>query len=284
MSSGKRIKVAIACVTFETVKITDAISYYQPDRVYLIHYVNASSGESAGIYADFYREVVREIVNSSDRGVPEIIEVTEDVSDYSLMLSAVHSIIENENCGEVRPDIYINVSAGSSDFVAAASMVSMMYDNVIPFTVKTRSYTISHEKIRECYYSEDSRPVGMAKEVYKPVAMSKIKIHPPDRELVLALRCVNELLEIDERARASKMIYALKVKGYWMRRFDTEGLNEKSSPHNDLIYFRRDFMDRWISEGWVEKDEFHNIYRLTESGKRILDVFYPTKVYTSHSA
>ena len=230
----------------------------------------------ASVYSEFFEEVIKEIRGGIGNN-PEIIEIVADVSNYSCMLNAVHSIIEKENGSRMPPDIYVNLSAGSSDYVAAASMVSMMYDNVIPFTVKTKSYTIGEEGIRKTYYSSDGKPIGMSKDVHDPCAISKINVPRPDKNLVLSLRIVSRLISENDRVRASKMIYELKKNGFWIRKYDERDLNEKSCPRNDLTYFHRDFMDRWMSNHWIEKDEFSNTYRLTSNGKRILEIFYNDK-------
>lgn len=273
-NSGKRLKILVSCVTFETVKITDAASYYNPDRIYLIHYVSRKKPDSSRIYTEFYEEVVRKIVNETGKSVDDIIEIEKDVSDYSGMMSTVHWIVEKENANKVLPDIYVNVSAGSSDYVAAASMVSMMYENVIPFTVKTKRYTVDEDHLREYYYSSEGDPVGMAQEVFSPMAIPKISVPRPEKNLILALRTVSALIKNNNRVRASKMIYELKIKGLWLRKIDDKDLNEKSCPRNDLTYFHRDFMDKWIHHGWIEKDEYQNTYRVTDEGNRVLSIFY----------
>ncbi len=274
MDSGKRLKIVISCVTFETIKISDAVEYYDPDRVYLVHYVREDLERKTNIYKEFYDETVRKICESTNIQPNEIIEIVRDVNEYSGMLQIIHEIIEKENKRSILPDIYVNISAGSSDYVAAASMVSMMYENVVPFTVKTRKYTISEERLRECYYSDEGKPIGMAESVFNPTAIPKIKVPRPERSLVLSLRVVSDIIRENNRARASKMIFELKKQGLWLRKFDANDMNEKTCPRNDLTYFHRDFMDKWIEKKWMVKDEFQNTYRLTEEGKRILGIFY----------
>ena len=229
---------------------------------------------SSNIYTEFYDETVRRISESTKIDLNNIIEVVRDVTDYSSMLQITHEIIESENKRSVLPDIYVNISAGSSDYVAAASMVSMMYDNVIPFTVKTKKYTVSEERLREYYFSEEGRPIGMAKSVFSPTAIPKIKVPLPEHTLVLSMRVISELIKENNRVRAAKMIFELKKRGLWLRKFDARDMNEKSCPRNDLTYFHRDFMDKWIENKWMIKDEFQNTYHLTAEGKRILDIFY----------
>lgn len=275
MSTGKRDRVVISCVTFDTVRVTDPLSKYNPDRIHLIHYCRGGSGDN--VYQEFYETVCDQIHELPNGKGISIVEHNENVTDYNSMFRTVHGIIEYEN-GLGPTDIYVNISAGSTDYIAAASMASMMYDNTIPFTVRSKEYTVRGDMIRKCYYSSDGKPLGMTASVEEPRAVSKIRVQRPEKNNVLALRDVKELIEKDADTRASLMIYTLKTKGRWKRKYSEEELSEKRCSRYDLTYFHRDFMDGWISDGWIEKDEYQNKYRVTDKGLQVLSVFY-TEMY-----
>ena len=42
----------------------------------------------------------------------------------------------------------------------------------------------------------------------------------------------------------------------------------------DSVYYHRDYVSKWISNGWVEKDDFYKRYVLTDEGRRIIETFY----------
>ena len=95
MSTGRKERIVISCVTFETVKISDPVRYYDATRAHLIHYIREGLDESkANIYQQFYDKVCDNI-NSTGRGV-EIIEHNEVVSDFSIMLKTILGIIDSE--------------------------------------------------------------------------------------------------------------------------------------------------------------------------------------------
>ena len=47
MSSGRKDRVVIGCVTFETEKVVEPVKYYQADRAHIIHYVKQGDRNSA---------------------------------------------------------------------------------------------------------------------------------------------------------------------------------------------------------------------------------------------
>ena len=159
MVSGKKERVVISCVTFETVKISDPVKFYDATRAHLIHYIREGLDPSrTAIYREFYDKVA-DTIRKSGRDV-EIIEHNEIVSDFTVMLRTILSIIDSEKRnGDC--DIYVNISAGSSEYAAAATIASMMSKGVIPFSVGTDSFTISSdEDIRQVYYV-NNEPMGL---------------------------------------------------------------------------------------------------------------------------
>ena len=158
----------IACVTFETVKITDPIKFYDIDKAHLIHYVKDPKSERGIVYQEFYDQVCRLIKEDSDN-VTEIKEHVEKVSQFLPMLKLVIKIIEDELTSDEPTDLYVNISAGTSEYTAAAVIASMMKPEVIPFSVGTERYTVEdYDDIRRAYYTDDMVPVGLTKTVFEP--------------------------------------------------------------------------------------------------------------------
>ena len=89
----------IACVTFETSKVVEPALYYEVNRAHIIHYVKDPDSESGMVYDSFRRRVCERLRDESPREV-ELVMHNERVSDFSVMLRTVLSIIQAENRGE----------------------------------------------------------------------------------------------------------------------------------------------------------------------------------------
>ncbi len=160
--------------------------------------------------------------------------------------------------------MFINLSSGTAEYVAAATLISMMHPDSIPFMIRTRDYVVSPEQICSIC-SINGSPVGITRETYNPQLIPKIDVKMPDENLVKSLR-----IYVNSNMRASSVIASLKENGLWVRDFD-DGPNRKKY---ELVYYHRDFVKRWIAEGWVFKDEYRNRYLLTDKGERVLNTFY----------
>ena len=276
MASGKRKRIMISCVTFETVKITEPVQFYDINKIHLIHYVKDPESESGMIYREFYDQVCK-IIKRDSRGSTEIKEHTERVSQFLPMLKLVMKIIETELNSDEPADIFVNISAGTSEYTAAAVIASMMNPDVVHFSVSTESYTIKNDKIKELYYANGA-PVGLTESIYEPVLVPKYSISLPDRNLVLGLKVLKELNETKRYVKGPEVISGLKEKRLW--RMCSEGthcMDSSAVPEagkSDSVYYYRDFVSKWLSNGWIKRDDFNKRYDLTEEGLRIVDTFY----------
>ena len=269
MSNGRKERIIISCVTFETVKISDPVNFYDATRAHLIHYIKKGLDESrVRIFTEFYDRVC-ENIRKSGRDV-EIIEHNEVVSDFSIMLKTILSIIDSEQKrGDC--DIFVNISAGSSEYAAAATIASMMSKNVIPFSVGTRRFTISDEEdIKRTYYV-DGVPVGLTSSTKEPKILPVYVIERPPEHLVKGLRVLKEELGRKHSTSSSKMGPLLKEKGIWIRDSDVSEEREKQSY---ALNYHRDFMKKWLEMGWVEKDELRKKDIITEKGMNVINTFF----------
>jgi len=273
MGSGRRERIVISCVTFETVKITNPIKFYDATKVHLIHYVKDPLSENGKIYIEFCERVCEMMLESATAPL-EIVKHMENVNDFTTMLRTVLSIIEVENQKDEPSDIFINISAGTSEYAAAATIASMMMQGTIPFSVSTVEYQVKN--VRETLY-EDSKPVGLAKSVRDPKCLPKYSVSIPDRNVVLGLRILDEMNKKKLPTKGPDVIRVLKEWNLWRREegeimFDNQGRFKIT--RSDSVYYFRDFVDKWISNGWVYRDEFRKRYFLTDEGKTVLDTFY----------
>lgn len=257
--------VVVSCVTFETIKISAPINELNADRVHLLHYVRGSSESKFGIYQEFYDEVCRQIKEGCGAQVVEHIKV---VYDFSEMLKEVMEVIASERGN----DIYINVSAGTSEYVSAATLASMMAPETKAFTVSTKEYVTPPEELRDYYYKE-GKPIGLSKEVYPLKNIPKYDIDMPDEQLIRGLRVLDKQVQARRKVSAKTMIEALKEAGLWDHAPDDSG---KKTPmfQKEAMYYQRHFVDPWTSKRWAVKDPIIKKHVPTDLGKILIGTFY----------
>ncbi|AIZ56867.1 hypothetical protein Mpt1_c09940 [Candidatus Methanoplasma termitum] len=274
MVSGRRERIVISCVTFETVKITDPVKFYDATKVHLIHYIKDPQSENGKIYMEFCERVCELI--SENATVPiDIIRHMENVNDFTIMLRTVLSIIEEENKKDEPSDIFVNISAGTSEYAAAAAIASMMMPGTIPFSVSTVEYKV--KDVRGTFYDLNDKPVGLTESVRDPKCLPKYSMPIPDRNVILGLRALDEMNKKKLSTKGPEVIRVLKDLDIWRREggevvFDNKG--KVKITRSDSVYYFRDFVEKWISNGWVYRDEFKKRYFLTDEGKIVLDTFY----------
>lgn len=273
MPSGRKKRIMVACVTFETSKVVEPALYYEINKAHIIHYVKDPDSESGKIYDSFRRRVCERLESESPREV-EIVEHNERVSDFSVMLRTVLSIIQMENSGEEGCEIYVNISSGSPEYAAAATVASMMVPGTIPFSVNTKEYTVSTDRIRDVYFVDD-QPVGMTKTTYPPRTMPIYAINIPEEHLVRGLRILGHRNEAKLSVTSGRMVEALKEAGLWYRDTESDDPDRKANQRQtEAVYYQRDFISKWLKNGWIVKDDLRNRYVLTESGTTVIGTFY----------
>lgn len=251
----------VACVTFETVKISEPVRYYGTQIVHLIHYIRDPETEKGSIYAGFFAEVSEQITLFG----AEVVEHIVNVSRFPDIVREMETILGTEYSEHPNSDVYVNLSAGSSEYVSAATIISMMYPKSIPFTVSTKEYTVNLENVKQLYY-EGNRPIGLSRSVSDPSPMTKISIPHPDMILVRGLRAY---VDCDYKSRAT--ISRIKSEGIWLR---DEAKIEERSRQNDTVWFHRDFVQKWVLLGWVKRDEHRRRFNLTDEGRWILRTYF----------
>ena len=270
MSSGRKKRIMIACVTFETAKVTEPIEYYEINKAHIIHYAkNPQDGES--IYASFYNRVVELIDEISPK--IEIVEHNEKVYRFSDMLRTVLEIIQSERNENPDCDIYVNISSGSPEYAAASAIASMMMEGTIPFSVNSQEYTVAEDRIKDVYFI-DGKPVGLTKKAKEPLILPYYDIVKPEEHLVRGLRVMYERIESRLPVTSGPMIAELKKRNIWYRDIVENPDNKSNKRQTEAVYYQRDFIGKWVKYGWIEKDELRGKYVLTPKGKDIVNTFY----------
>lgn len=261
MSSGRKERILISCVSFEVAKIVEPAVYYEATKVHLIHY-------GQGVYQEFYDEVYKRVKEELPKA--EIVEHCDDpIFNFERMMNLVLRIIRQEQKRtENNADIYVNISAGPSEYSAASLIASMMMKDVIPFNVSTDKYQVDMDRTREVFY-ENGRPVGMTKTTREPNTFSTYAIQKPDENLVRALGILDERIEAKKPTSAPNMIPALSEEGL-IKYTKVEG--SVKPDQKSTMNYQRNFVDRWLDNGWVEKVSKREM-KITKEGRTILDVF-----------
>ncbi len=263
----RRRSVMIACVTFETVKISEPVEFYGANQVYLIHHVYDPSPDN--VYQQFYDRTVELIAASVPKA--EVHEVDCPVTDFIGLLREINGIVAREKGLQEEPEIRVNLSAGSPEFTAAAATASMMDPCLKAFFVRADGYTVPQDKVREVYY-KDSKPVGLTSSVKGVDPMTEFSIKMPDENLVRALRLYQEHVT-NVRLYSTEFISILKEAGLWNKKYGMIPRTPEQEKNNDKVYFQRAYVDKWKEQGWVARGA--NGYELTFKGKTAISVLYP---------
>ncbi len=300
-NTGKSVeRIVISCITFDTIKITDPIIHYDATKAYLVHYCDKKGNSEKTFYNELFDTVLEILDEHYDTTLLEynveecryeeaktgsetvlidrpskklvkeltVVDVNEVVYDFNVMLKTVFSIMnfERKFDEDSKNPIYVNISAGSSEFSAAALMVSMMFDNVEVFSVHTREHMIKDEQ----HYYENGRFVGLAKSVKEPVPITNFTIPRPDKRLILSLKVYFDLgcPSATETIREFKE-YSYTENGEIIKLWNWD---EKELPNEKMI-FQRQFIDRWVSEDLVDRIS-RGTYELTNHGRFTIDTYY----------
>lgn len=263
----------IACVTFETAKVVEPALYYEVNKVHIIHYLKDPESEAGKVYRAFYDRVVELLDEKSPLKV-EVERHNARVSDFSVMLRTVLDIIRTEQASGDGCEIYVNISSGSPEYAAASAIAAMMMPGTIPFSVNTKEYTVSNERIPEIYFV-DGKPVGLTKSTYDPRTLQSYVIEMPEEHLVRGLRILRNRSEAGQSVTSGKMVEALKEAGLWYRDTDRVPEGRKSTQRQtEAVYYQRDFIAKWVKYGWAYRDDLRSRYVLTEEGENIVSTFY----------
>ena len=266
----------IACVTFETTKVTEPVKFYEINRVHLIHYVRDPEQQGYNVSQKFYDRVRDLILLESLRRV-EVVEHVGKVTDFSLMLKTVLEIIQNERAkademGE-DVDIYVNISSGGPEYAAASAIAAMMVPGTVPFSVGTKEYTVSVDDIKKTYFV-DGKPVGLTKIPYDPKSLPSYSIQIPEEHLVRGLRILDQRHAAHLSTTSASMVELFKKQKIWYRDTDSILMKKENQRTTEAVYYQRDFINKWVEYGWVVKDPLIKKYVVTPKGKIVIDTFY----------
>ncbi len=262
MSMGIKPRVLLACLRYDVVKIIESIRAYSPQHVVTFHDMFTDSTKQRFIFAERFQSIL-------SGEFPNITYHNFEISqkDYRDISKTLESTVVSLNNLMDDPEILINISAGTNEFAAAATMTAMIHKNVVLFTQDEEEDNLSLDLIDKAYY-KDGVPTGLVTKVSEPRAIEVYRVDPPNKPLILGLRILDECMKAGKNLMVKDMIKIFMDEGIWMR---------DAPSKNDNVLYLRDFVDKWISNGWVVRGQLRNQYRITEKGRMMLDTFYVHK-------
>ena len=262
----------IACVTFETVMISTPAAEYKADEVHLFHYVRPEAAKGT-VYSEFYDETARQVASKLPNA--KIIEHKDSpVYDFRLMLRDILACIDDIEATYEDVEILINVSAGTSEFIAAGVISAMMSKGkATAFTVRTSEFSVvGEDKIKAMYYS-NGRPVGLSASVKSPTSLPFFEIDRPDENLVRGLRLFIKTREARKAVTAAVVIEEMKKAGIWLY-VPSENGDKTDSKQKETMYYQRHFVNTWVALGWIDRPGRKAKVSITPLGQNIVDTFY----------
>lgn len=251
MSYESDLRVVISCVTFDTVKIVEPVKYFRADRVYLVHKADKEP------YIDFLDEVKAQLneLNIENK------DIFSDVNKFDVLMPDIIDILKKETGDGNR--VFVNIEAGSAIFSSAALIASMMY-GAIPFNVGTEKHMIEDYR---SYYDKKGKPVGLARTVRDPYLLPGFDLERPPEKLVSGLKIWNDVRSRFGKRKLKETIIKMEKEGLL-----NDCLERNRVTHSGQMKFRRNYLQKWIDRGWVEKDEDNN-YQLSPNGEMMIKIF-----------
>lgn len=261
----KNQRVVIFCLGLETVKVYRAIEYYSADEAYMLYW---ASGKP---YPEFKEEIVSHFKKKGWKLTP--VEVR--TYDFIPTLARILSIITRKD----NETAHFNVDITGTSAYSAAAMVACMMTKAEPFFFSTKKYL---REDPEAFFV-DGRPFGMSKEIgEKPMDLVTFPMKLPPEKEVRGLREYRRLKLSGALTTYPKVIQALDAMGLIelvdkdgapVNVTDANGKLISAIRHRASMYYKRNFLDKWVENGWLEKDSKKG-YRLTQQGNAVADVFY----------
>ena len=236
------LRVVIACVAFETVKIVKPAQFYKADKVYLLH-----KGDKKP-YDEFLKEVQRQLKEANI----EAESIRLDINKFQVVLREVLKIIQAEK--KAGNHVYIHIGAGPTLYCAAALIAGMM-EGVQAFNVGVKEFQVDFGK-----YFVGEKPVGLAKDVYDPIPLPNFEIKAPKTELVKGLKVYDKMLREKALMSTPNVVKRLAEAELMTNVYDKPGRITQSA----VMRFRRNFLEPWLRNGWVRREG--KKYGITETG------------------
>lgn len=303
--TGRRDRVMVACVVEDVVMIVKPAKAYGVDRIHLISYVKKGNDEASrkreGYYQSFLDAVEGDLTKA---GIPFEVHPDAETYKFDMMMGVIYNIVRKERARN--SIVYVNTSGGTSEYAAAAMLVSMMFDETTAFNVggKREASTVDYDAMRESRTSK-GKLVGKYADVYDPFKLTTFPVSPPDLNLLAGMKVLDSI-PLKKRTNAEVVRKMIEC-GVWRRFKPDRGRDEriedtslelagmdstsarasvdpeefKKRKNKELKQYASDYLQKWEENGWVEKDptSYQDRYSLTVAGRTILGIFCPDDVF-----
>jgi hypothetical protein len=268
--SGKKESVIICCLTTEVVKVVEPVKFYGATRVHIISYPNSGVPESEiRFYNSFLTEARKRI--EQDPNVKIMVDYA-NVLDYHDMAREIINIVAAEKEQNDAVSIYLNISSGTPEYIAAAMLVSMQDPELIAFSVRSRARSMDYDEALSAY-SVDGKPVGWTSEVNEPMMVTTFGSEMPDDRLVACLEILRTQGSDSQFMNFNEIIEKMKDVGIW----DYVPENNRTrtdDAQKERMFLKRNYITPMLDKGWIaENSRKRNKFILTEKGEAIVSVY-----------
>lgn len=268
MGSMKGETVIISCVIFEVARVVEPAIFLRATRLHLIRPMDRPGTKNFRAYGEFHNEVRKQL----SQRLPDckVFSYPAKTHSFTEMLKIVLGLLKQETESDNgRKEILVNITAGSPEYSAAATMASMMIPGVKPFNTSVNEFTVDGDRVREVFYEGD-RPVGLARKVNEPTPIPVYKVDMPSEDIVEGLKIFKECNLKTDRT----IIEKLEKTSYWkyssLIAEDEKIKKKEKSKQAKTMYYRRNFKEKWVNNGWITDDG----KSLTKLGEDAVATFY----------
>ncbi|OPY34230.1 MAG: hypothetical protein A4E32_00502 [Methanomassiliicoccales archaeon PtaU1.Bin124] len=258
--------VIISCVIFEVASVVEPAIFLRATRLHLIRPMDRPGTRNFRSYHEFHNEVRKQLAER----LPdcEVLSYPAKTHNFTEMLRLVLGLLKKEKeLDNGRKEILVNITAGSPEYSAAATMASMMIPDVKPFNTSVFEFTVDGDRVREVFYEGD-RPIGLAKKVNDPTPIPVYKVDMPSEDIIEGLKIFKECNKKTDR----NVIKNLENTIYWKysSQTDQDTNKKEKSKQAKTMYYRRNFKEKWFANGWITDDG----KLLTKLGEDAVATFY----------
>lgn len=293
-------RVLIECVTLEVKQSVEPVKILRSDKVYLIHYVEEGVDETRKEREALFIKAFNAVRDQIKSYGAEVLEYSEVKTwNFDGMMKTVYGILKRETIEG--SEIKVNISGGTSEFAAAATIATMMYfphAELFSMGIDPEYRTLNFKELENSITFEGEL-VGSSSRVLGPFPISGFPMESPETNLLKQLNVYSKM-SIQDRT-ADKVIYRFIEKGLWTHcikdsdnplestsidyyqkklkgaenRWDNRTYAKMRSKEGSL--FTTYCIKPWKEKGWIEEHEYiRDKYVVTEVGNTYLDIFCDT--------
>ena len=201
MSTGSLKTAMIVCLQYDVTSIIESVRFYAPNILIIFNEV----------FSDPDRFPIRSQLSSRLDGQLEqyetnmlIMRFTINIHDFNECSENIEKMTEMFTHNLGIKEVLINITSSTPEFASASTVCSTLHPEVTLFSQQHESASISDFIIGESIKSDE--PLSPLSDVSAPIEINPYRAVPPDRNLVIGLRCLSECSENGGTPMAKDMI------------------------------------------------------------------------------